>query len=106
MSKSILVIDAQDGCIRCDCCHTKDYDFRERIDGEKICGIENMNVDDYCDGINLRKPDWCPLRDLPKKKDMDFREECSMYISRYWEGYNALIDEILKGANENDKGTI
>lgn len=95
MSKSILVIDTPEGCVRCDCCHTKDYDFRERIDGEKICGIENMNVDDYCDGINLRKPDWCPLRVLPEKKDMEPGKTIIRAVQH--EGWNMCIDKILKG---------
>ncbi len=101
MSKSILVIDTPEGCIRCDCCHTKDYDFRERIDGEKICGIENMNVDDYCDGINLRKPDWCPLKDVPEKKSVP---NGFMIGEMYGEdiGWNNCIDEILKGVNRDE----
>lgn len=108
MSKSILVIDAPEGCIRCDCCHTKDYDFRERIDGEKICGIENMNVDDYCDGINLRKPDWCPIRDLPEKKPkVKYQGNGCFGINEamknsFYLGFNACIDELLKGENENE----
>lgn len=37
-----------------------------------------------------RKPDWCPLRELPKKK--------SVYTNgHYSDGYNACIDELLKG---------
>lgn len=100
MSKSILVIDTPEGCIRCDCCHTKYYDFRERIDGEKICGIENMNVDDYCDGINLRKPDWCPLRDFPEKKcENKYYNE---YERGIIDGFNTCIEEILKGVNRNE----
>lgn len=112
MSKSILVIDTPEGCVRCDCCHTKDYDFRERIDGEKICGIEKMNVDDYCDGINLRKPDWCPLLDLPQKKEEKQylnKKDNRGNIETYGElrdmlavGWNMCIDEILKGANGSE----
>ena len=30
-------------CAYCDCCHTRDYDSRHQIDGEKFCGIENVN---------------------------------------------------------------
>lgn len=92
MSKSILVIDTPENCIEC-------RFFAKRLCGNGRCtlnqDISNV-IPDRC------KSDWCPLRELTKKKDMYFREECSMYISRYWEGYNALIDEILKGENGNE----
>ena len=92
MSKSILVIDTPENCIGCDFsdCELREY-YCERAK-RYLKGCEGEES----------KPDWCPLRELTKKKDMDFREECSMYISRYWEGYNALIHEILKGENGNE----
>ena len=58
-------------CFFCDCCHTKDYDSRYKIDGEKFCGIENMEVGNYYDHNkfdNDGRPNWCPLREIPKKK--------------------------------------
>lgn len=96
MSKSILVIDTPESCCQC---------RFSGSDGDYCCLKENMVSDSNMiseeEYLN-KKPDWCPLRELKKKKDMDFREKCSMYISRYWEGYNALIDEILKGENGNE----
>lgn len=58
-------------CFFCDCCHTKDYDSRYKIDGVKFCGIENMEVDNYYDHNkfdNDGRPNWCPLRKIPEKK--------------------------------------
>lgn len=55
-------------CFFCDCCHTRDYDNRYRIDGEKFCGIENMEVGEYYDHNkydNFGRPNWCPLREIP-----------------------------------------
>lgn len=95
MNKSFYMLDTPLSCFTCDCCHTKDYDFRERIDGEKICGIENMNVDDYWDGINPRKPDWCPLRDLPEKKEEN--KYHNNYERGIVDGFNACINKLLKG---------
>lgn len=43
-------------------------------------------------------PDWCPLRELPKKMQV-----CGKYpqedkiVPSYKIGYNACIDELLKG---------
>lgn len=54
-------------CFYCDCCHTKDYDGRYKFDGEKFCGIENIEVDNYYDHNEETgsRPNWCPLRELP-----------------------------------------
>lgn len=52
-------------CFYCDCCHTKDYDSRYRFDGERFCGIENIEVDHYYDYDKVGRPDWCPLREIP-----------------------------------------
>lgn len=55
-------------CFYCDCCHTKDYDSRYKIDGEKFCGIMNIEInDDYYDHNDETgyRPDWCPLRMIP-----------------------------------------
>ncbi len=53
------------GCFYCDCCHTKDYDCRYKIDGEKFCGIVNFEVGrKFYDFENPCRPDWCPLKFL------------------------------------------
>ena len=72
MSKGIIIIDIPENCYYCDFCHTKDYDSRYKIDGEKICGIENVNVDNYCDidfDSFVSRPDWCPIKSLSEYKD-------------------------------------
>lgn len=93
MSKYILVTDTPNSCFECDYCHTKDYDYRKQIDGEKFCGIKNMNVNDYYDYENKRKPDWCPLRELPERKKLEgftsFADDMKVI------GWNACLDEIL-----------
>lgn len=92
MSKSILVIDTPKCCCQC---------RFSGADGDYCCLKENMvsdsNVISEEEYLN-KKPDWCPLRDLPDKY-----EPASMNFER---GFNACIDEILKGVNENDEGTV
>ena len=82
MSKCVLVMDMPSGCMGCNFLH---------------CEIEENK--EYCEAREIRKqvdlakeekPDWCPLRELPKKK--------SVYTNgHYSDGYNACIDELLKG---------
>ena len=96
MSKSILVIDTPETCFDCRFC-------RELHEGmEACCEISDEPDDielcrmieaDYCQ----EKPAWCPLRDLPEKYypvSMNFES-----------GFNACIDEILKGVNGNERST-
>ena len=86
MSKSILVIDTPESCGTCPC-------FLEVA--TDCCGVSGKDVDSH------DKPDWCPLRDLPEKKEVRifFLGERDFEQKGYQEGWNACIDEILKGAN-------
>lgn len=73
-------------CEYCDCCHTKPYDSRHKIDGEKFCGILNEDVEVYYYHGNGR-PEFCPLREVPKRYEND---EYS-----FTRGWNACIDDML-----------
>lgn len=103
MNKSFYILNTPLSCFTCDCCHTKDYDYRKQIDSEKFCGIENRNVNDYCDYVNPRKPDWCPLKEIPKRKEKvkyygnGVLGINDMSKSIFNDGYNACLDEILNG---------
>ena len=41
------------------------------------------------------KPNWCPLRELPKKDNKSYFP--NEYSDGHRDGYNACIDELLKG---------
>ena len=85
MSKSILVIDTPENCVKCILYHYTSC--RCYITGR----FQNNISEDY-------KPDWCPLRDLPGKANHP--DYCDN--GRYDKGWNACIDKILKGANGNE----
>ena len=56
--KGAIVIDMPTTCFECKFCHESSYDNRYKICGDNFCGIEHMEVNEYCE---LRsKPDWCP----------------------------------------------
>lgn len=93
MSKSILVIDTPECCCQCrfsgadgDYCYLKENMVS---DSNAISEEEYLN----------KKPDWCPLRDLPEKLDEDIEDYEEMY---YVGGWNECIEEILKGENGNE----
>lgn len=85
MSKSILVIDTPENCGQCPC-------FLEVA--TDCCGVNGKDIDSHS------KPDWCPLKDVSKKTSVGIeicignKTEC---VKSYVDGYNACIDEILKG---------
>lgn len=99
MSKAILVIDMPDSCFHCDCCHEKPYDNRYKIEGEKFCGIEDMEVDKYYDSFYSEKsmrPSWCPLKELPTKENGEMKIRSDEYSDGFTDGFNACLDVICK----------
>ena len=84
MNKAILVMDMPKSCDECNLHYERDC--------EDYCDIGNEYID-----INVlkSKPDWCPLKEVPQKPDQPPINESS-----YVAGWNACIDEILKGSEE------
>lgn len=86
MAKGIIVVDIPENCGNCACCQ---YDGQY----DRYCGVNGkdlMNID-----WNSEKPDWCPIKPMPEKRN----EHDACYDSDFYraEGWNACIDEILKG---------
>lgn len=96
MSKSVLVIDTPENCC--------DFQFCYELDegAEACCSISDDDKDTslmkkidceygYCQG----KPDWCPLKPLPEKKEYIVpikNVESQKDIIAV--GWNACIDKI------------
>ena len=76
--RSTLVIDTPDKCKNCPLSYWG-------IDGLNCKPLRKMIEDD--------KPDWCPLRPLPQKRET--WNEMEFEVSEYAVGWNACIDEII-----------
>ena len=79
MNKAILVIDMPDGCREC-----------------PLCGEEHMTYRDYCCITDqytwtLDKPDWCPLKPIPKKIEVSYGSD----EQDLEKGYNSCIEQIM-----------
>lgn len=87
MSKAMLIMDMPRCCVECPC-------FNENY---ASCSKEKLYLSLY--NIEAIKPNWCPLRELPEKKESDIEKYHygEMKKWHYSEGYNACIDEILGG---------
>lgn len=81
MSKAILVMDMPEDCEDCPL-------FEEKVYNPHNCKAKRKNVDKYTYYKN--KPDWCPLRPMPEKK----QNACTHGFAGGW---NACIDAIGGG---------
>ena len=98
MSKAVLVMDMPEQvCQKCTLCYETDND------DEYLCCATGKLLPDG------EKPDWCPLRELPEKKEEFELLECEGSMEKVWEfpslknkGFNACLDEILKEKKVGD----
>jgi hypothetical protein len=77
MSKAILVTDMPNECRECPCFNSNDFGVS--------CGASGKEITYDYDNFVYTKPDWCPLKHLPKKQS----------VYDYALGWNDCIDEIL-----------
>ena len=88
MAKAVLVTDMPEQvCQKCTLC------YETENDDEYLCCATGKLVPDG------EKPDWCPLRELPEKREINHNK--NHYISNFWTdaksvGWNACLDKILK----------
>lgn len=90
VKKAILVIDMPKACCKCPFFHS-DFDIKRGA-----CRANNMELTK--DNFYFQKPDECPLKSLPEKRDLSYGTEGTEWYA-YSEGYNACIDEIVGDEN-------
>lgn len=83
MVKAVLIMDDMPECCADCCCGYFERDSKEL---NLICGATGE------DANNVGKPDWCPLRELPEKKETNY------YMNNkekgIVEGWNACLDAV------------
>lgn len=87
MAKAVLVMDMPDDCTMCKFWNAED-------DECYATGSEELSLGDF----EKAKPDFCPLRELPEKKDENSPErvEYGNFGYGYLAGFNDCLDKILK----------
>ena len=82
MKRAVLVMDMPDCCAKC-----------PLMDDDCAGGYCNAHDDDYIDIPDTMggKPDWCPLRELPEKKDIT-----PLGPESYISGWNDCLKEIAE----------
>ena len=96
-NKSILVMDTPENCESCACAQIA-FDSELFREGELYCLMKLKSVEE---NMYENRPDWCPLKPVPNKKEvieipripstLDFRRR------GFQDGWNACIDEIIGG---------
>lgn len=96
MSKAVLVMDMPKDCLHCKlrkAIHINEKCYQHcGLDTNGYCLESFFKEDDLKDGF---KSEHCPLRELMEKKDL--KNALTMTDLGWIEGYNACIDELLKG---------
>lgn len=95
MSKAVLVMDMPSSCMECLFCRGLNVcRLKQCLEKDGVLSV--FTVDNQI--LNNSKPDWCPLKPMPEKMEI-----CGRYpqpdgiVASYKVGYNACIDELLKG---------
>ena len=96
MAKAVLVMDMPEQvCQKCTLC------YETANDGEYLCCAAGKLLPDG------EKPDWCPLRELPERKEEFELRECKGSLKGTWKvplienkGFNSCLDEILEERKE------
>jgi hypothetical protein len=99
----VLVIDTPENCLDCRFCYESDEGV------EACCSISDDDKDTsltkkidceygYCQG----KPDWCPLKPLPEKKEyVDPTSSAKAKKNIIAVGWNTCINMIVKGDSDD-----
>lgn len=86
MAKGIIVVDVPEACRDCACCqYDGQYDRYCGVNGEDL-----MNID-----WNGEKPDWCPIKEMPSRKQVP---GCFFMMDEVYGkeiGFNDCLDEIF-----------
>lgn len=79
MNKAILVMDMPDDCFECNFC--------VELAAHDRCVAAGKSI------FTIKKPDWCPLKELPEK--MEGSDSIKYQWGEYEDGWNHCIDCLI-----------
>lgn len=105
MSKSIVVVDTPETCVDCIFCQeygigSKKYAYCYVTNGDSE---NDMKPIDCIYGYRQSKPDWCPLKPLPKKFDNEKDRKLGDFEPLFKIGWNACLREITETSDKNER---
>ena len=86
MKKAVLLIDVQEKCLYCNLCVLD-------TDGSISCYYNKREI---CSNVgeNNSRPNWCPLRPLPDRKEITETYKWEDRLPSFKCGWNWCLDEI------------
>lgn len=104
MSKSVLVIDTPKSCYNCPF-GTEYYDiyiYKGNCElAEHLGKIMTLLTEEYYGFESKSRPEWCPLKPLPKKFDNEKDRKLGDFEPLFKIGWNACLREIT-GEDNNE----
>lgn len=99
MSKAILVVDMPQSCSKCK--------FAYEFNGYNMCRLMIALKNGYeilpKSNFAIKRHDKCPLKEVPDKFEIyGIRYKGKNPVPSYRIGWNACIDEILKGCESDE----
>lgn len=106
MSKSVLVIDAPENCYDC----PFGISYCSELEYEGLCELaeclgcnEILMTEEHYDCESKSRPEWCPLKPLPKKFDNEKDRKLGDFEPLFKIGWNACLREITETSDENER---
>ena len=89
MKKAVLLMDVQEKCLDCNLCVLD-------MDGSISCYYNKREI---CSNVgeNNSRPNWCPLRPLPDRKEITETYKWEDRLPSFKCGWNWCLDEITGG---------
>ena len=86
MKKAVLLIDVPEKCLDCNLCVLD-------MDGSISCYYNKREI---CSNVgeNNSRPEWCPLRPLPDRKEITETYKWEDRLPSFKCGWNWCLDEI------------
>lgn len=93
MNKAVLIIDMPKNCYQCR--FVGNYKHKE-LGNMTVCNAAKLeDGNGHYMMSSYAKHDWCPLKPLPEKMNLEHVLDENGDQEIYIKGYNACIDEIL-----------
>lgn len=106
MSKSVLVIDTPKSCYNCPF-GTEYYDiyiYKGNCElAEHLGKIMTLLTEEYYGFESKSRPEWCPLKPLPKKFDNEKDRKLGDFEPLFKIGWNACLREITETSDRNER---
>lgn len=89
MGKAVLLMDVPEKCLDCNL-------FVLDMDGSLSCYYNKREI---CSdvGENNSRPEWCPLKSLPKRKEITETYKWEDRLPSFKCGWNWCLDEVTGG---------